>query len=55
METKLGRYLEPDEVVHHIDGNKENDKLSNLSIMKSEEHSSLHNAGIPKCRKVDTT
>jgi hypothetical protein len=32
MEKHLGRYLEPEEVVHHIDGNKENNKIENLSL-----------------------
>jgi hypothetical protein len=41
MEKKLGRYLKPNEVVHHIDGNKQNNKLSNLKLMTETEHKSL--------------
>lgn len=42
MEQVLGRKLEPDEVVHHIDGNRDNNSLDNLVVMKRGEHSALH-------------
>lgn len=42
MEEHLGRRLSPDEVVHHIDGDKTNNDISNLAVMSREEHSSLH-------------
>ena len=32
----------PDEVVHHIDGNRENNAAENLVIMKRSQHSRLH-------------
>lgn len=32
MEEKLGRFLDPDEVVHHMDGNKENNDPDNLEL-----------------------
>lgn len=32
MEQHLGRYLRPEEVVHHIDGNPRNNALSNLRL-----------------------
>jgi hypothetical protein len=35
MEAKLGRYLTADEVVHHIDGNRENFDISNLKLFKN--------------------
>lgn len=35
MESVLGRYLEPNEVVHHKDGNKRNNDPSNLEVYKS--------------------
>lgn len=32
MEQKLGRYLSPDEVVHHLDGNRQNNHPDNLQV-----------------------
>ena len=42
MEKHIGRYLEKDEVVHHIDFNKQNNDISNLIIMTPQEHIILH-------------
>ena len=35
MEKVLGRYLEPQEVVHHIDGNPQNNEPSNLVVFQT--------------------
>lgn len=35
METKLGRYLDREEVVHHIDGDIQNNALENLEVFSS--------------------
>lgn len=35
MELMLGRYLDPKEVVHHIDGNKHNNEESNLQLFEN--------------------
>lgn len=42
MEQVLGRTLSRDEVVHHIDGDRTNNDLSNLVVMSRSEHSKLH-------------
>ena len=42
MEIYLGRLLENDEIVHHVDYNKVNNKLSNLELMLYTEHIKLH-------------
>lgn len=39
---KLGRPLRSDEVVHHIDGNKKNNRKSNLQVMSKSEHYKIH-------------
>lgn len=39
---KLGRPLTSNEVVHHIDGNKQNNKAKNLKVMTRAEHYELH-------------
>jgi hypothetical protein len=36
MEAHLGRYLEPHERVHHINGDKEDNHLENLSLFQDE-------------------
>lgn len=42
MEEHIGRKLKPNEVVHHIDGNKLNNDLSNLKLMTRREHIEIH-------------
>lgn len=38
MEKHLGRALNRSEIVHHIDGNRENNDISNLQVMSKREH-----------------
>jgi hypothetical protein len=42
MEETLGRKLLPDEVVHHIDGDRLNNAPSNLRVMSRAEHTRQH-------------
>lgn len=42
MEQAIGRYLESDEVVHHINHNRTDNRLENLMLMKKKDHMSMH-------------
>ncbi len=42
MERHIGRYLANDEVVHHINHNKEDNRIENLLLMTKREHMSMH-------------
>lgn len=42
MEQHLGRKLTKNEVVHHINGNKQDNRLENLELMSRSEHSRKH-------------
>lgn len=51
-ETKIGRTLFDGEVVHHIDGNKENNDPDNLMVFKSNgDHVRFHNLS-PSTREI---
>ncbi len=42
MENHLGRKLEKDEHVHHINGNEKDNRIENLQVLSPSEHSRLH-------------
>ena len=53
IEQHLGRTLEANEVVHHIDGNRSNNCIENLLVMTRSKHASHHARETYKTRKRD--
>jgi predicted nucleic acid-binding Zn ribbon protein len=42
VEESLGRHLTEDEEVHHLDGNRENNRPENLLVLTGPQHTKLH-------------
>lgn len=58
MENHLGRLLGPNELVHHLNGDRKDNSLKNLQVMSREEHTRTHHrrreVGRFKCPQCGT-
>ena len=52
IEKAVGRELSEDEIVHHIDGNKRNNRIDNLEITTRSIHAKTHFAQIDRSKPV---
>jgi HNH endonuclease len=55
MELHLGRRLDRNEVVHHIDGNPLNNDPDNLAVLSRSEHQRLHACSSRRAWTVEET
>lgn len=50
MEQYIGRKLERSEYIHHINGNKLDNRIENLKIMSPQQHNRQHKDKLPKVK-----
>lgn len=48
MEREIGRYLTNNEIVHHINEDRKDNRLENLQLMTVSEHNRLHALEMPR-------
>ena len=53
MEKYIGRKLLNNECIHHINGDKSDDRIENLIIMDKKDHVKLHHLGISKGKMAE--
>jgi hypothetical protein len=54
MEQKIGRYLRPDEIVHHLNRKKDDNRIENLYIVSRKEHNKyeIEKLTCPHCKFI---
>lgn len=53
MERQIGRYLHDDEVVHHINHIRDDNRIENLALMNKHEHRTMHMRERHEARRND--